>query len=145
MNEFTNKIKKVIVNNAYLKVIALVLGVLLWVYIVYETSGSEGLLGYSLPRIFQAGALHAKYIPVRATIVGLPTRGYHINKEKIRIYPNTVLAVGPSRNIEMTEYLRTAPIEVTGRKETFKMEVPLEKATFKREDLIEVIVPIEKD
>jgi hypothetical protein len=139
------RFRKILLNNAYLKVIALILAVLLWVYIVYELSGAEGRFGYSLPKLFQSSLMRGKYIPVKATIIGLPSRGYHVNKDKVRIYPSSILAVGAMRAIESTEYLRTEPIDVTGRSETVKVYVPLEDATFRKEDLIEVIVPIEKD
>jgi len=87
-------------------------------------------------------------LPVEPEIIGEPAAGYKLDKEKIKLDPNTCLISGPKRIINSITYIKTKPIDVTGRIRPFTKRVELERLVEGQpaaQELIELTIPIEED
>ena len=87
-------------------------------------------------------------LPVVPQIMGEPAAGYKLDKEKIKLDPNTCLISGPRAIINSLTCIHTKPIDVTGRIRPFTKRVGLERLVEGQpaaRELIELTIPIEED
>ena len=87
-------------------------------------------------------------LPVEPEIIGSPAAGYKLEKEKIKLDPNTCLISGPRAIINSLTCIHTEPIDVTGRIRPFTKRVELERLVEGQpvaQELIEITIPIEED
>ncbi|MFH0838907.1 MAG: YbbR-like domain-containing protein [Candidatus Omnitrophota bacterium] len=134
-----------IVNNFWLKLLALMLSVSCWFY-VKEVLKREKHELQSQDKVYSDTVIFKK-IPVQLVLEGEPLEGYRIIKEKVTVRPEAIFVTGPKSLLDNVYYVRTTSISVTGFSKTFTKKVEL--VSFKdslplKNELVEVTIPIEK-
>ncbi|MFH1752791.1 MAG: YbbR-like domain-containing protein [Candidatus Omnitrophota bacterium] len=139
--------KNFFVNNFGLKLLALLLAIVTWVYVVVELQ--EGVVAErsALQSILPPYRLLSKKVPIKLNIIGEPKAGYGVAYDRIAIKPNEFLIVGPKSIIERLTSIDTEPVDITGSSKTFMKDVSIVPPTkgIIREKFVTVTVPILAD
>lgn len=139
--------RQLIVKNFWLKMLALLLAFVAWLYVVaelgkgtqQETSLIENILPYKVD---------AKEIPIKINLIGNPPAGYRVLNEKILVRPSSCVLIGPKGLLKKITYIPTEEIDIgkftRSVSKDFKIQptgvgVLLEKSFF-----VSVTIPVEK-
>lgn len=118
------KISKVITNNMGLKAIALMLALVTWVY-VGEAAKIDGEKT-ALRRLLSPSDYIAKKLIIKPIFVaGVPV-GYEFLANEVKVMPDSIVVVGPSKILSSKEFIYTNPIDLTEHTKTKTIEIGLE-------------------
>ena len=137
------RIKNFFTNNIGLKLLALLLAVVTWAYIVAELQEGEVAERAALQSILPPYRLVSKKVPIKLSMIGEPKTGYVVAYDKIVIRPNEFLIVGPKSIIDPLTSIDTEPVDITGYSKTFMKDisvVPPTKGVI-REKFVTITVP----
>lgn len=133
-------------NNIWLKVLSLMLAIITWFYVAdtlsknaEEKNRISSLMHYNLV---------VKDLPVKPNIQGKVPDGYRIEKNAIKIEPQSSLISLPKELFEYIEFLKTEPIDVSSRTKTFSVNAGLEglfNLKVHSDKIFKVIIPIQKE
>jgi len=140
------KIHKWLLNNFGLKILALILAVITWAYVVVEMSKGTEEETEVLYNIFPFRII-AKSISLKANIIGEPVSGYKVITSKVALTPSQILVIGPKSVVEDLIYLQTEPIDIREYTKPLAVKVhlaPIGKLSIPYTEAIEVFIPIEK-
>ena len=135
-----------LIDNLGIKLTALFLALICWFFVFGE-------INKMLPeknqehRVLTSGRLITKQIPVQIVLEGEPSEGFKVERSKILFNPSFCLVVGEKDILENISYIRTLPINISGRSKSFNEVVKLEafsKEAGQKDMTVEVIIPIEK-
>lgn len=138
---------KVITNNFWAKVIALILAVATWFY-VFDVVNTDSYLQKeeTAEEIFARYKFIVKEVPVKPVFAGKSPEGYRVAFEKVIIEPSKVSVFGPQEVIEEVEELRTDNINLGEYTRSTKLELGLKSdVKFLQFDdkVVNVYVPVE--
>ena len=139
--------KNIILNNITLKLLALIIAVITWFYIVVELHKGNVEEKEVLQRMLPQYHMIAKNLPVKLNLVGEPGKGYTIQYDKIKIDPSLCIIVGPRTVLSRLNSINTQPIDITEYKKTFTKSISVEypvKGIEIKEKFIKVFIPIIK-
>jgi len=139
--------KQLIIKNFWLKMLALFLAFVVWVYVVGEldkgTPDERALLNRVLPY-----KLAAKSVPVKAAIVGSPRAGYHILNEAIIIRPSTCLVMAPQNLLKNINYVTTEDIDLSEFTRPVSKEARIKPigggVMLEKDFFVRVVIPVKK-
>lgn len=138
---------KLVTKNFGLKVIALVVALAAWFYIVGELNKGSVEERRLLDKMLPQDGLSAKKLPIRPIIVGKPRYGFQVEYGGIRTVPDFCIVVGTKDVMEKLRYAYTMPIDVAGMSKSFTKSMPLSPIApgiFMEETLVQVTIPIER-
>ena len=139
-------IKKFITNNIGLKLIALFLAVITWLYIVAELNKASTEETAALERLLPY-RMTAKLLSVQLNIDGKPLEGYRILTDEVTITPSDIMVIGPRSLLHKTSYIKTEPLKISEYTKSFTKDVslmPLAKGLSIKEKFVTVSVPIQR-
>ncbi len=139
-------IKRFFLHNIGLKLIALVLAIVSWVYIVGELSKATPEEAAALERLLPY-RMSAKYIAIQPNVTGKPREGYEIQIDLISVMPEGIMVVGPRSLLDRVTFAKTEPIDISDHVKTFTKDIsimPLAKGLSVKEKIVTVTVPIEE-
>ncbi|MBN1586637.1 MAG: YbbR-like domain-containing protein [Candidatus Omnitrophica bacterium] len=126
-----------------LKILSLVLAVAAWIYINDAIYG-----GYKEDATkLAAYTLVSKQVPIFANVVGTPSEGYVVIRERVTVEPASCFLLGPSATMSSIEYVKTEPISVEGARTDLTASVSLGKVAglpLAQETLVKVVIPIRR-
>lgn len=133
-------------NNIGLKILAIFLAFMTWLYIASELT--RGTMGEktALMQIYPY-KVSAKKIPIRLNIVGNVPAGFEVENDKIELNPNTCILIGPKQVIEDIKEVTTETVNVSEYTRTFKKELsllPIGKNIILEGQFTELTLPIRK-
>jgi len=138
--------KKFLLNNFGLKLLALVLAVIAWIYIVGELNKATPEEKAALERLLPY-RMTAKYLTVKINLAGKLKEGYSIETDKMALNPEGIMVVGPRSLLDRTSSIKTEPIDLSEHTKTFTKNVrlmPLAKGLTVKEKFITITIPIKK-
>ena len=133
-------------QNIGLKLFALVLAVLTWVYVVGEMGKSAEEERSVLYDVFPYRML-VKKITIKPYIVGEPFAGHRVIQSQVTVIPSQILIIGPKAIVEDLAYISTKPIDINEYTKSVSVAVPLAemgKLKMSDKDTVTVTIPIEK-
>lgn len=139
---------KLCTKNAGLKLIALVLALFLWFYVVNELNKGSEVDRQFLNKVLPSDGLMAKKLFIKPIFTGTPRSGFTINSNKTVIVPEYCIVVGQKDLLSRTRFTYTMPIDVRGISKPFTKSVPLNPIApgiFMEETLVQVTVPVERE
>lgn len=140
-------IKKIILNNIGLKLVALVLAVIAWVYIIGELNKATPEERAALERLLPY-RMTAKFLSVQLNLTGEPRKGYSVQADEATIEPKGIMVVGPRSVLDRTSFIKTEPINISDHTRTFSKDVslmPLAKGLSVKDKVITVTIPVKKE
>ena len=142
-----NSLKDLFTKNVGLKILALVLALAFWFYIVSELNKGTDEERQLLRRILPSDGLAAKKLMIKPIFVGRVRSGYSIVRDRIVAVPEYCIVVGTRDLLEKIRFVYTMPIDIAGVHKTFTKSVPLNPIApgiYMEETLVQITVPIEK-
>jgi YbbR domain-containing protein len=136
-----------ITKNFWLKVSALFLAVIVWLYVVGElnkgTPEEKNLFEQMLP-----AKLSAKEVPIKISLTGRPPAGYRVLGDSISIKPAACVIIGPKGLLKNISCVMTERIDTSEFTKSIAKEVkikPLGAGIALENDLyVYVVIPIQK-
>jgi len=142
-----NFIKDLMFNNIGLKLIALILAILTWFYVVGELN-KVSLIEENAPlSAYYPYKLQSKYLTILPRFDGAAPSGYKIDDKKVEIEPRECFVLGPAGIIERLDYIQTKAINISEYTKSFKTKVglrPIGGIKLPGEDFVTVSVPVVK-
>jgi hypothetical protein len=138
---------KLFTKNAGLKIIALILSLVLWFYVVNELNKGSEVDRQFLNKVLPSDGVMAKKLVIRPIFIGTPRSGFTIADNKTVIVPEYCIVVGQKDLLSRTRFAYTMPIDVRGISKPFTKSVPLNPIApgiFMEETLVQVTVPVER-
>jgi len=114
--------KNLVMNNIGLKLIALLLAIITWFYIVVELQKGAVEEREVLQRILPYRMV-SKQVPVKLDLVGEPPKGFAIDKENLAITPSACIIVGPKSLLEKLTTVSTQPVDVSKMTKTLTKDI----------------------
>ncbi|MFA6079159.1 MAG: YbbR-like domain-containing protein [Candidatus Omnitrophota bacterium] len=143
-----NFLRRFFIENLGLKVIALVLALITWFYIVKQLNmeGTQEEMQL-LKRIMPSERIIARKLPIKPIFIGHPRSGYEIVRDKALMVPEHCIVLGTKDVLENIKFAYTVPIDVGGMTQPFTKSVPLSpiSGVYLEETLVQVMVSIEKE
>jgi len=137
---------KIITRNIGLKIIAMVLALALWFYVVDELKkGSEEEKQF-LNSIFPSGGMVSKKLTIKPIFVGKPKPGYAVNIDRVSIVPEYCIVVGTRDTMGKIKFVYTMPIDVKNASKTFTTSVALNSISpgvYLEETFVQATVSVE--
>ncbi|NQU74245.1 MAG: YbbR-like domain-containing protein [Candidatus Omnitrophica bacterium] len=103
--------KKIIIKNLWLKVLALFLAVIVWLYVVGElnkgTPNQRALFERILPY-----RIEAREVPIKIALIGKPLNGYRVLHEKATVKPSTCIIMAPKNVLKNISHVATEDIDI---------------------------------
>jgi len=140
-------IKELFTENIGLKLLALVLALLAWFYIVKELNKGSQDDVQMLRKIMPAESIAAKKLTIKPVFLGKPRNGYSVVTDKITVSPPYCIVVGNRDVLMRIQFAYTVPILITGVDKPFTKAVPLNAiapGVYMEETLVDVTVPVER-
>lgn len=140
-------LKRFFTENIGLKIVALVLALGLWIYIVNDLSKQNLDESRILEKILPSQGVVAKKLTIKPIFVGKPRWGYGVVRDKVVIVPEYCIVVGTRDLLDKIRFTYTMPIDLTGASKPISKSVPLNPiapGVYMEETLVQVTVPIEK-
>jgi hypothetical protein len=140
-------LKELFTENIGMKLLALVLALMAWFYIVKALNQGSQEDMTLLSKIMPAESIAAKKLIIKPVFIGKPRTGYGIAGDKIRVSPAYCIVVGSKDVLGRIKFAYTVPIIVTGVDKPFTKAVPLNPiapGVYMEETLVEVSVPVER-
>jgi YbbR domain-containing protein len=138
---------KLLTKNTGLKIIALILALVLWFYVVNELNKGSEVDRQFLNKVLPSDSVMAKKLMIRPVFIGTPRSGFSIDNKKAVIVPEYCIVVGQKDLLSRTRFAYTMPIDVRGISKPFTKSVPLNPIApgiFMEETLVQVTVPVER-
>jgi len=139
--------RRLFTENLGMKLLALVLALIAWFYIVRELKkGSEEDIQL-LKKILPSEGVVAKRLMIKPVFVGKPRSGFEIVKEKNVVVPEYCIVVGAKGMLEKLKFIYTTPIDVKGAYKSVFKSVPLNPmapGVYMDETLVQVTATIER-
>lgn len=139
---------KIFTKNAGLKLIALILALVLWFYVVNELNKGSEVDKQFLNKVLPSDGVMAKKLVIKPIFIGTPRSGFKINSNKTVVIPEYCIVVGQKDLLSRTRFAYTMPIDVRGISKPFTKSVPLNPIApgiFMEETLVQVTVPVERE
>lgn len=136
--------RNIITNNLGLKLLALLLAIVTWIYIVIELQEGTVAEREALQSILPPYRLVSKKIPIKLNISGEPKTGYVVAYDQIAIKPSEFLIVGPKSMLTRLSSVETEPVNISGYSKTVIRDVgivPPTKGVIK-EKFVTITIPI---
>jgi hypothetical protein len=140
-------IKELFTENIGMKILALVLALIAWFYIVKALNQGSQEDMTLLSKVMPAESIAAKKLVIRPVFMGKPRAGYNIVGDKVAVAPAYCIVVGNKDVLGKIKFAYTVPILVTGVDKSFIKAVPLNPiapGVYMEETLVEVSVPVER-
>ncbi|MDB4349364.1 YbbR-like domain-containing protein [Omnitrophica bacterium] len=141
--------KNAILNNLGLKLLALLLAIVTWIYIVIELQEGAAAEREALQSILPPYRMVSKKIPIKLSLMGEPKDGYVVAYDQVAIKPSDFFIVGPKSILNKLSSVETETIDISGYSKTLIKDVTIIPPTkgMIKEKFVTVTVPIlmEKD
>ena len=139
--------KRIAIKNLWLKVAALFLAIIVWVYVVGElnkgTPNQRALFERMLPY-----KVIAREVPIKIALIGKPLSGYRVLVERINVKPSSCIIMAPRNVLKSISYVTTEDIDVGEFTKSVLKKVkikPVGPGIYLEKDfLVNIAVPIEK-
>jgi YbbR domain-containing protein len=141
----TTNLKKVLLNNIGLKLLALILAFVTWFYI--GEAAKVAPQKTVLQKIFSPSYYSSKKLYVKPIFVGSISRGYEFSEEKVTVVPEFIVVLGPSSILSEKEFIYTKSIDLSEhtKARTVKAELKSISPSIKlQETSAQVYLPIKK-
>lgn len=139
--------KQLIVANFWLKILALFLAIIVWLYVVGELnkgSPEESALFFRIMPF----RVSAKEVPIKVALVGKPLNGYQILAETVTVKPAAYAILAPSSIVKKIEYVTTEDIDIGEFTKSVVKEVKLKPigggVTLDKNFIVKVVIPVHK-
>jgi len=117
------KIAKAMLNNAGLKIIALILSVATWFYVFNEIERDKPKESMPPVEIHPSfGEIVSNSLDVTAIFVGKPPEGYRLLDEEVKIEPAYFVVAAPKSVLKDIDGIETEPIDISRLKKTTVVE-----------------------
>ena len=141
------KFGKIILNNFWLKIVALIFAAITWFYVINlieDTTGKKTILAKMLPSYSR---LTSKKLFIKAIFVGELPEKYKLLIEQVKIDPPYFIVAGPKFIINKVDRLETVPIDISKYRKTtvYQAQISSIGPNVDTEKLqVKVIIPIKK-
>lgn len=139
------KLKKVLLNNIGLKLLALLLAFVTWFYIGEATKvASQKTV---LQKIFSPAYYSSKKLYIKPIFVGSVPRGYEFTETDVKVMPEFIVVLGPSNILSEKEFIYTNPIDLSEHTKTRSVDIELKSISPSiklQEANAQVYLPIKK-
>lgn len=138
---------KLLAKNTGLKIVALIIALVMWFYIVGELNKGTEEERRFLKKVLPSDGLSAKKLPIRPIIVGKPRLGYYADEGDIRTVPDYCIVVGTKDILGKIRFVYTMPIDISGMHKGFTISAalsPIAPGIFMEETLVQVTIPIKR-
>jgi len=140
-------IKSFIMRHFWLKVTALLLAVIAWLYVVGEldkgTLQEQELFEKILPY-----RLSAKEVPIKINILGNPPHGYRVVLESVTITPSTCVIFASKNFLRNVEYIATEATDISEYTKPVTRRIKLKPVRsgiiLENDFFVDIVIPIEK-
>jgi len=142
-----SKLNNFFTENIGLKLIALILALALWFYIVDELKKGSEEESQFLNNVLPSEGVLAKKLPIKPIFIGHPRPGFVLNNRKTSVIPEYCIVVGTKELLGKIRFAYTLPIDLTGNYKTMLKSValnPIAPGIYMEETLVQVTVPIER-
>lgn len=141
-------LQKWFTNNFWLKIIALILAIISWMYISEEVKQGTAIRPPNfLSRFVEENPIISKSVAIVPKIENEPPRGFEVKEKEIYISPSNCEIWGRKNKIKRVNNIFTTSINVEGKTETFQTHVQLATipgVVLPENSMVEVKVPIEE-
>lgn len=118
------RIRRILLNNIGLKALAFFLAFVTWFY-VGEVTGADPDKTV-LQKILASSRFVGKRLTVQPDFSGSLPEGYRLLKSEIKVTPEYVIVLGPSKILSVRNSIRTKPIDLAEYTQTKTLDVELE-------------------
>lgn len=139
------KLNKALLNNLGIKFLALLLALITWIYVSEATKVDEEKT--ILQKLLGSSNYIAKKLLVKPVFVGNVPEGYEFLKDEIKIDPESIVVVGPSRILAVREYVYTKPIDMSEHTKTKTVDSDLENISRSidfQKTRVQIYLPVKK-
>ncbi len=141
------KLGKIVFNNFWPKVIALVLAIATWFY-VFDLVNTDSFLQKkeTVEEMLSRFEFTLKEVPVKPVFTGRSPEGYQAIFEKVIVDPSKVTLFGPGEILDGVSELRTEPIDVSEYTKSARLEAKVGsdvKALNFKDKTVYVYLPVE--
>jgi len=141
-------INKWFTHNLWLKLTALFLAVISWLYINEEVQRNSRIHTPAfLSHFIQKDPIVSKVVDIKSRLEGFPLRDYKVQVENIIVNPSTCRVWGRRSIISDVDSIHTSPIDINNQTKTFITYVKIERISgivLPEKTVVEVKVPIVK-
>ncbi|MBU0768017.1 MAG: YbbR-like domain-containing protein [Proteobacteria bacterium] len=141
------KFGKWIVNNFWLKAMALLFAVTTWFYVFNEIERTNHAKSSQAKMLPSYGKIFSRKLHVKAILIGEPAEGYRLNMDEVKIDPEYFIVAAPETVLNKVDTLETEPIDISRFKKTTVYVARLEPITpsLQTESLtVRVTIPVVK-
>ncbi len=141
------RLKRWIMNNLGLKVLALILAIGTWFYINKELTKVKTEEEKAIFSMLHYDVI-SKKLPIQVTIVGKVVPGYEIDTAGITVEPAACAVIGPKNLLESVDIARTVPIDISEYTQSVSKELalaPIAKGLELKNYFVKVHIPIVKE
>ena len=135
-------------GSAFLKIAALAVAVLAYLYIHSEIESTENEKKAVSDPSYKLIKLTAKSLPVKVRLEAPAPEGYRIVEEQVSTAPSQVIVIGPEALLEEALTAETAIVDVSDNTRNVSKKIPVESVAgvhlSGQPYLVDVTVPIEK-
>ena len=140
-------INKIIFNNLWLKILALMLAIATWFYVFDVVNTDSHLKKLETDEeIFSRYTFSVKEVPVKPVFTGKTPEGYRVIFENLKIDPPTIHVFGPEKVLDDVEELKTERINLGEYTRSVHLQLGIvSEVKFLQfdEKLIDVYIPVE--
>jgi len=139
------KIKKMLLNNLGLKILALVLALVTWFYIGEITE--DGTDKTIIQRFLSSSYFVSKKLFIQPNFSGEVPSGYKLLQDDIKIDPEYIVVLGPAKILSKKNFIYTKPIDLNEYTKTRTLDVELENishAISVQKTDVNVFIPVKK-
>lgn len=119
------RLTNLVLNNIGLKVLSLFLAFITLIY-VGETTREDPDDRTVLQKFFTQSDFMCKKLAIKPIFVGNPPPGHVFLRNEVKVFPDSVLVLGPARYIADKEFIFTKPIDLSEHSKTKTLGVDLE-------------------
>jgi len=139
--------KQLIVKNFWLKVTALFLAIVIWLYVVGELNKGTPEEKSLFERILPA-RVSAKEVPIKVVLIGKPVPGYTVLTEEISVKPYTAVVLAPRNLLKNIGYMATEEIDIGEFTKSTVKDVGIKPVgpgiVFDKDFRVRVVIPVKK-
>jgi hypothetical protein len=133
-------------NNIGLKTLSLILAFITLVYVA-ETIKTDSGDSTVLQKLFMGSGYITKELAVKPVFLGEVPKGYKFIEEDVRVFPESVVLIGPTRFLSDKKFIYTKPISLSEHTKTKNLNIELEsvsRSIKSQEVKAQVFLPIKK-
>jgi len=139
--------KKIIIKNLWLKVLALFLAVVVWLYVVGELNKGPPNQRALFERILPY-RIEASEITIKIALIGKPLEGYRVLNDKATVQPSSCIIMAPRNVLKGISHVTTEDIDIGEFTKSIVKQIKIKPmgggAILNGNFLVTVAVPIEK-